>query len=247
MSETNRQPLAPPKHAGESWLTGVAQALPLVFGYVPVGFAFGVLAQKAGLSTANALLLSLIVYAGSSQLIAVGLFAAGVPAASIILTTFVVNLRHLLMSAALAPYFKHWRKPEQAAFAFELTDETFAIHSSRFAELDPSAVPPRGPTFALNVTAHVTWVCATALGIVAGQLVTDVRPLALDYALPAMFIGLLMFQLKSRVHVVVALVTGGLAVVLLLAGLEQWHVLAAAVIGATLGVGIEAWISKRSR
>ncbi len=247
MAETNQQSVAPTKHASESWLNGVARALPLVFGYVPVGFAFGVLAQKAGLSTANSLLLSLIVYAGSSQLIAVGLFAAAVPAASIILTTFVINLRHLLMSAALAPYFKHWRKPEQAAFAFELTDETFAIHASRFAQLDHAATPSRGPTFALNITAHVTWVCATLLGIAAGQLVTDVRPLALDYALPAMFIGLLMFQLKSPVHVMVALVTGGLAVILLLAGLQQWHVLAAAVLGATLGVGIEVWISKPSR
>ena len=118
--------------AKRGWTSGVSQALPIVFGYVPIGIAFGILAQKAGISTVNTLLMSLIVYAGSSQLIAVGLFGAGVPPVSIILTTFVVNLRHMLMSAAVAPYLKGWRKVELASFAYELTDETFAVHSGRF-------------------------------------------------------------------------------------------------------------------
>ncbi|MEE8390137.1 MAG: AzlC family ABC transporter permease, partial [Anaerolineae bacterium] len=85
------------------WLAGIIQAGPIVLGYIPIGLAFGVLAQKAGISTLNTLLMSLLVYAGSSQLIAVGLFASGVPALSVVLTTFVVNLRHVLLSAALSP------------------------------------------------------------------------------------------------------------------------------------------------
>ena len=80
------------------------QALPIILGYVPVGFAYGVLAQKSGLSGLNTLLMSALVYAGSAQLIAVGLFAAAVNPLAIVATTFIVNLRHLLMSAALAPY-----------------------------------------------------------------------------------------------------------------------------------------------
>lgn len=81
----------------------LAQVMPVVLGYIPIGLSYGVLAQKAGLSGFNAVMMSLLVYAGSSQLVAAGLFAAGAPAPSIILTTFVVNLRHMLLSAAIAP------------------------------------------------------------------------------------------------------------------------------------------------
>ena len=80
------------------------------------------LAQKAGLSPFNTLLMSIIVYAGSAQLIAVGLISSGLTPLSIIITTFIVNLRHMLMSAALSPHLQSWRKPELAVFAYELTD-----------------------------------------------------------------------------------------------------------------------------
>ncbi len=221
---------------------GVSQALPIVLGYVPIGIAYGILAQKAGLSTVNTLLMSVIVFAGSSQLIAVGLFGAGVPPVSIILTTFVVNLRHMLMSAAVAPYLKGWRKVELASFAYELTDETFAVHSVRFAAYGPH----KAEAFTINVIAQAAWVLGTWLGIVVGGLIKDPKSLALDYALPAMFIALLVMQIKDRVQVAVALLTGTLAVGLLLAGVNQWNVMLATLVGATLGVGIEKWTKKSS-
>ena len=194
------------------WLAGVIQASPIVLGYVPIGLAFGVLAQKAGISTLNTLLMSLLVYAGSSQLIAVGLFASKVPALSVILTTFVVNLRHVLLSAALSPFLKRWRKREIAAFAYELTDETFAIHAVRFA----SGTPGKAEVLATNMTAQVAWIFGTWLGIMVGQSITDVKPLALDYVLPAMFVALLVLQIKDRVQVGVALATGALSVLSLI-------------------------------
>jgi 4-azaleucine resistance transporter AzlC len=217
------------------WIGGVLRAAPIILGYIPVGFAYGVLAQKAGISALNTVLMSLLVYAGSSQLIAVGLFGANVPALSIIMTTFVVNLRHLIMASALAPYLKRWRKVELAAFAYQLTDETFAVHSTHF----PSGIRSKAEVFATNVTAQTAWVTGTVLGIVAGQIITDVKPFALDYALPAMFAALLALQIKNRIHVVVAILTGVLAIVLLQAGMEQWNVITATVVGATVGVVIE--------
>ena len=93
---------------------GVRRALPIVLGYVPIGFAYGVLAGKSGISAANTVLMSLIVFAGSAQFIAVGLFASGSGPAVVILTTFVVNLRHLLMAASLAPYLSKWSRRRQA-------------------------------------------------------------------------------------------------------------------------------------
>lgn len=223
-------------HAYTSWLRGMVKALPIVFGYIPIGFAYGILAQQAGLSTLNTLLMSIMVYAGSSQLIAVGLFAAAVPGLTIILTTFVVNLRHMLFSAALSPYLKGWKVPELAVFAYELTDESFAVHSVTFA----GTMPPKPEIIAINMTAQVAWVLGSALGAFAGQLVSDVKPLALDYTLPAMFIALLVMQLKRKIEIVVAAVTGLLCVGLVLMGLERWGVIIATVIGASLGVGMDA-------
>jgi 4-azaleucine resistance transporter AzlC len=222
-------------------VSGFTRAAPIVIGYLPIGFAFGTLAQKAGLSTLNTLLMSLLVYAGSSQLIAVGLIAAGTPVLSIIAATFVVNLRHILMSAALAPYLERWRKHELAAFAYELTDETFAVHSVRFG----SGVVSKVEAFVVHASAQVAWVTGSWLGTVAGQSLADVRPLALDYALPAMFVALLVLQLQDSLQVGVALFAGLLAVVLSSSGMAQWSIIVATLAGATIGVGVERWTKKR--
>jgi len=228
------------------WLRGVSRALPITLGYVPIGFAYGVLAQKAGLSAFNTLAMSILVYAGSSQLIAVGLLAAGAAPLSIILTTFIVNLRHMLMASALAPYLSRWRKFELSAFAYEITDESFALHSVEFPKVAQDGGPDPVESIVLNMTAQASWVLGGWLGLVAGSLITDIKLFALDYALPAMFIALLMMQIKDRVQLIVAIVTGILAVGLLLVGLDQWYVIAATLIGATLGVMVEQWINARS-
>ena len=228
------------KRCQKGWLSGFSQAMPIWLGYISVGFAYGVLAQKAGLSMLTAILMSVIVYAGSAQLIAVGLFAAGASAASIILTTFVVNLRHLLMSAAVSPHLKEWTKPQLVAFAFELTDETFVLHSSRFVTGDPL----KTETFAINISSQCSWILGTWLGFAVGHVIMDVRLFALDYALPAMFIALLVLQIRDRVQVVVAILSGLLAVGLVLLGVGQWTAIIATISGATIGMVLEQWIKR---
>ncbi len=229
--------------SAESALTSAfRQALPIILGYVPVGFAYGVLAQKSGLSGMNTLLMSILVFAGSAQLIGVGLFAAGAAPLAIVATTFVVNLRHLLMSAALAPYLRHWSKTRLALFSYQMTDETFALHAGRFARGETGT----GETYGINVIAQSAWVGGTVLGLAASTLITDIRPIGLDYALPAMFIALLLGQLKSRRHLAVAVIAGLLSTALMLAGLDQSHVLTATIIAATIGLGVHAWTSSQS-
>ena len=235
-------PLVKSQLTQRGWLAGASHAVPIVMGYIPIGLAFGVLAQKAGLSALNTLLMSLLVYAGSAQLIAVGLFGVGAPPLSIILTTFVVNLRHLLMSAAVAPHLRRWRKLELAAFAHELTDETFAVHAARFV----SESPRQAQVFGTNTTSQAAWILGTGLGVLMGQVIADVKPLGLDYALPAMFVALLVIQIKDRVQIAVAVLTGAASVILLLGGVSRWHVIVATLIGATLGVILEQWIKKPS-
>lgn len=214
----------------------------MVFGYLAVGFAFGILAAKAGISTWNALAMSVLVYAGSAQLIAVGLFSAGVEPVSIILTTFIVNLRHLLMSAALSPYLGRWSRGKIALFAYELTDETFAVHSVRFVQVGANPAE----ALMINIISQASWVTGTVLGIFAGDLIADVRPFGLDYALIAMFAALLVFQLKDRRYWVIAGLGGVLSVALLLAGLDQWNVIIATLVAATFGVFLEQWTNRSS-
>ena len=218
------------------------RVLPVILGYVPVGFAYGVLAMKNGFSPVNAVLMSLIVFAGSAQLIAVGLVGAGAPALSVIATTFVVNLRHLLMAASLAPFLRTWRKRELAWFGYELTDETFALHSVRFNE----NVVDKAEAFCVNAFAQASWVAGSWLGVVAGGAIADIRPLGLDYALPAMFVALVVAQIKDRVHVFVGLASAALSLVFFSAGITQWNVILATLAGASIGTGVGIWTSKRS-
>lgn len=225
-----------------SFLHGMRQAIPIVLGYIPVGFAYGVLAQKSGLGLLNAVAMSVIVFAGSAQLIAAGLFGAGAAPLAIILTTFVVNLRHLLMSAALAPKLRGWKKWQIALFGYELTDETFALHTMRMSK----SHPPIAETFGVNFTAQASWVIGSLAGYLAGGQIADVRPVGLDYALPAMFIALLVPQLVKPVYLVMAVLAGVISVSLCLLGFSQSHVIAATVIASTVGLGVEQWMNRSS-
>lgn len=219
---------------------GIKRATPIVLGYVPIGFAYGVLAGKSGMSEANTLLMSLIVFAGSAQFIAVGLLASGTGPAVVILTTFIVNLRHMLMAASLAPYLRGWKRRYLAIFSYELTDETFALHSSKASALHEC----KAEALSLNVTAQSAWIVGTLLGIVASGLIGDVKPLGLDYALAAMFIGLLVGQCENAIKIYTAIISGVLATCLYLAGLQQFHIIVATVVAATVGLGIEQWIKR---
>lgn len=220
--------------------TGVKSALPIVLGYLPIGFAFGVLAAQAGIGVVPALCMSIFVFAGSAQLIAVGLIGSGAGWISIALTTFVVNLRHLLMSAALAPYLKHLSRWEVSWFGFQMTDETFAVHSSEFSRGRSS----RAHIFSLNATAHLGWVGGTLLGVVLGSGVQSGSQWGLDFALPGMFIALLVLQVKGLRHVAVAAAAALFSVILAVSLTARWNVIIATLLAAALGVLMERW--KRS-
>jgi len=237
----NQQKTTRQKKKSGIWY-GIRQALPIVLGYIPVGFAYGVLAQKSGLGLFNTIAMSVIVFAGSAQLIGAGLFGAAASPFTLIFTTFVVNLRHLLMSAALAPKLKGWRKWQIALFGYELTDETFALHSMRMAKRRP----PKIETFAVNITAQSSWVIGSMIGFLAGGQIADVRPVGLDFALPAMFIALLVPQVVKPVYLMMAVLSAGLSVALYVLGFNQSHVIIATMAASTVGVGVEQWMKNSS-
>lgn len=224
------------------WFQSISPAIPVVMGYLPIGFAYGVLAVNGGLTVFQTVLMSIIVYAGSAQLIAASLFAQMINPFSIIATTFIVNLRHMLMSAALAPHLQSWKNHQVAIFSYELTDESFGVHSLRFerGQNQPAS------TIAINMICQIAWVAGSLVGAMAGNLIEDVRPFALDYALPAMFIALLVLQIKNKKHVLIAIFSGIFSLTLWMSGLTQWNVIIATVIAATIGAGIELWQNRRS-
>lgn len=216
--------------SARSFLRGVRKAIPIVFGYLPVAFTFGVLAAKAEFSTFEAGLTGLLVFAGSGQLIAVNLILAGVSPLSIIVTTFVVNARHMLMSAALAPFLGRWKRLQQVAFCLEMTDETFALNIGRFAELGVD----KGEAFGVNITSHLAWLTGGIIGCAFGNLIGDLKPYGLDFALAGMFVALLTPHLRIYRHLMAALVGGGISAVLYLNGVEQWNILIATAAAASL-------------
>lgn len=223
------------------WL-GAKSAWPIVVGYLPIGFAFGVLAAEAGLTALEVGAMSLLVYAGASQFIAVGMLAAEAGVVAVAATTFLVNLRILLMSAALSPYFRGVRRSLLALLSFFVTDEAFGIGSAVFAERgEGDAAYFAG----LGTIPYVAWFGATVAGALLGSAVTIPAGLGLDFALTGMFIGLLAGSLRSR-PAVLAAVVGGVVAVATAKPLGRWSIMAAAVVAATTGVTAARWTDKFS-
>ena len=112
---------------------GARAGAPVVFGYLGIGFAAGVVERAAGLSYAEVLLISMVLYAGSAQFIVTSMLSLASPPSAIVLTVLFVNLRHLLLSAALAPHLRALRPWQNALLGLQLTDETFVVAAARFA------------------------------------------------------------------------------------------------------------------
>jgi len=221
-------------HIGGSLFEGISASWPVCLGYIPIGIAFGVLAQKAGFTPFETGFMSLLVFAGSSQFIAVSMFSAGAGAVSIIATTFVVNLRHLLMSSSLSLFLDRSGRKKLFAFAYGITDESFAVNLSKFKSGDWDI--NRG--LVVNYSANIMWILSTVAGGYGGQFIRP-HSFGMDYALIAMFICLLVFQLKGPVYIFTALVAGILAVLLSLCLPGNSYIIIASVFAAGTGVFIK--------
>ena len=213
---------------------GLSAGWPICLGYVPIGLAFGVLAQKSGFGPIKIGLMSLIVFAGSSQFIAISLFASGATAVSIILTTFAVNLRHLLMSSSLSVYLKKTKHRVLMLFAYGVTDESFAVNYSRLLQGDWSMTS----ALTVNHAANITWFFCTILGGIVGQFIPE-KAFGIDYALIAMFICLLVMQTRGWLYVITAMVAGALAVVFALHIEGNFYIVMASALAAAVGVVIK--------
>lgn len=209
---------------------GLIAGWPICIGYVPIGLAFGVLAQKAGLNPIQIGIMSLVVFAGSAQFIAISMLSSGAGLISIVATTFMVNLRHLLMSSALSIHLQHTRKRTLSLFAYGVTDESFAINLSKFKYNSWDT----GRALVVNHIANFMWIISTIIGGYSGRFITS-KAFGIDYALIAMFIFLLIFQLRGKVYVITAIIAGALAIPLFLVLPGNLHIILASIVAATLG------------
>lgn len=228
----------------ESFLKGVKDCLPTVLGYLSIGFAAGVVQKTAGLSIIEITLMSLLLYAGSAQFIAAGMLVSGAPIMSIILTIFIVNLRYLLLSAALAPHFRHLGTWKNTLHGFLLTDETFGVATSYLS--DKKYASNRW-MLGLNLTAYLNWTLANVLGGLFGKWIPNPEEFGLDFALPAMFIGLLVLQIVSRseFRIDLLVVTGAILFTVCTSFIFSTgiNVILATVAAAALGMVIDKWKS----
>ena len=213
-------------------MSGVRAQLPLLLGVAPFGMAYGAYAIESGLSAGLAQAMSAIVFGGASQFIGVQLIASGVPGAMLVLATLLVNLRHLLYSASLAPHVDHLSTRWRWLLAYLLTDEAYATSMQRYRRGDAS--PHKhwfffGAGFAL----WVTWQLTTSLGIFLGAALPD--SWSLDFALPLTFLALLMPVLTNRPALAAAVVAGLVAAV----GFDwPYGIALVAAIGAGLSAGL---------
>jgi 4-azaleucine resistance transporter AzlC len=213
---------------------GLNAGWPICLGYLPIGMAFGVLAQKAGLTPLQIGLMSILVFAGSSQFIAVSMLTGGASATAIITTTFIVNLRHMLMSSALAVYLRSAHRGLLALYAYGVTDESFAVNLPRFNAGTWSL--PRA--LVVNHAANLTWFISTVAGGIGGRFIPE-GALGIDYALIAMFICLLIYQIRRRIHLLTAVLAGLIAVGLALMLPGNTYIVIASIAAATVGVIIQ--------
>ncbi len=227
------------------FVNGIRDTFPLVVGAIPFALIFGALAVNNGLSSAAAMGLSLFVFAGSSQFIASGLVGQGVGLALIVFTTFIVNVRHVLYSATLAPHVKHLPQRWLLPLGFWLTDETFAVVVTRYSQVDSS---PFKHWYHLGsaVIMYLNWNFWTFIGLVAGQSIPDLSRFGLSFAMDVTFIGMIMPQLKNRPMALAALVAG-LSAVALNNLPNKLGLIVAVFIGIGTGLVSEALMSKNQK
>ncbi len=224
-------------------LEGAVKSLPLLLGASPFGLIYGTLAVTGGLSVPAALAMSAFVFAGSSQFIAVGLVAVKAPVLIIILTTFVVNLRHMLYSAALLPFLKvlpqRWRIP----LAFWLTDETFAVTVVRYNEEDHSSYKhwfQLGSSLAM----YLNWQFWCGLGLFVGGRIQNAQNWGLDFAMPVTFIGITIPFVKNRSALSCVMIAGASS--LITGGMPyKLGLIVSALAGILTGLAVEYADKKR--
>lgn len=210
---------------------GVKAATPIVLGYIPVGIAFGLIAKNEGMPLFFTVMLSGIVFAGASQFMAVHAVAMGLYFPQIIVATFLMNFRHLIMSISMASRLEDESMAFRPMIAFFVTDESYAVTSL-------SETLHHKYLLAVQLTAYLTWNFATIVGFFAGGLLPKLLQKSMGITLYILFAALLIPEIKkSREPLVIALIAGGINSFLAYGGFfdSGWNLVISMVLAACFG------------
>lgn len=208
ITATEEACLAPSRRA--EFLDGVRAELPILIGVLPFGMIYGVLALGAGLPASTAQAMSAVVFAGSAQFVMAQLFGTGAPALVIVLTAAIVNLRHVLYSASVAPYTRQLRPAWKWLLAYLLTDEAYAVTILHYHKEEAPLANKHWYFLGAGLALWSTWQLSTAIGIYLGAVLPE--SWSLDFTLALSFIALMVPALKGRPGVAAALAAGVVAV-----------------------------------
>ena len=233
MQATHNTPALPPPRA--EFLSGVKAELPLMIGVIPFGMIYGILAIAAGLPSSAAQAMSVIIFAGSSQFVSAQLFGLSVPAIINLFTIGVINLRHALYSASIAPYLQKLPNRWKLVLAYLLTDEAYAVTIIQYQQ-DGDNRNKHWFFLGSGLTLWTTWQLSTAAGIFLGATVPP--SWSLDFTLALIFIALVVPALKDRASLGAALTAGVAAVILSNLPLKT-GLLIASLIGIVVGLVLE--------
>ncbi len=218
-------------------LRGVRAELPILLGVAPFGMIYGVLAASAGLPTLDAQAMSAVVFAGSSQFMLVQLFELGTPAIMMILTGFVINLRHALYSASIAPYTRHLSLLWKVVLSYLLTDEAYAVAIMRYR--DDEAITRKHWFFlGAGLALWICWQISTAAGLFLGAQVPP--EWGLDLTLALTFIAIAVPAIRDSPSLFSALSAGATA-------LLTWNLpyKLGLIASALVGIGVGLWSEKK--
>ncbi len=218
-----------------SVVQGIKAGLPIAIGYFPIAVAFGALADQAGLSWLDALLMSLIVFAGASQFVGVSMLLAGSGPLQIITTTFFLNLRHLIMSLAVNDQMRNFSASWKGFLSFFITDETFAVLTLG----EEIGSQERSPTFmaGLMLTAYLGWASGSAVGGLGAGFMPPEVTTAMTVGLYGLFIGLLVPPARKSVSFGVIALVSMLINWALSSFLDSgWSIVLATIFAAGLGI-----------
>lgn len=228
------------------FLGGIQAELPILVGVIPFGMIYGALARSAGMPPGAAQAMSAVVFAGSSQFIMAQLWGQSTPIFVVLVTVLVVNLRHGLYSASIAPYVKHLSYAWKMLLSYLLTDEAYAVSIIRYQKVEENS----GGKHAIQtgkqhyfflgagLALWSTWQVSTAAGILLGAVIPEY--LSLDFTLTLTFIALAMPTLKGKPEIVAALVGGAVAVI----G-AAWPLKLGLLCGALAGILAGLWSDKQ--
>ena len=212
-------------------LDGARSLVPVAISGFAIGLVFGVLARQAGVGVVETVLMSVLVFSGAAQFLVLGLWATPLPVATIALTTLVVGLRHLLMGAALAPWFAKLPRLKAYASVFFMADENWALTMSGFSR------GRRDAAFLIGggLLMFLSWTSSTLIGRTLGGAVRDPAQWGLDFAFTAVFLALLVGMWKGTSDLLPWAVAAAVAVAghALLPG--QWYILLGGLAGSLVG------------